>query len=48
MLGGEGGEDPGQGVGEAAELEHAQGPELLLQEPRHHADHRGQDVVQRN
>ena len=46
MLGCEGGEDPGYCVGEAAELEDAQGAELLLQEARHHADNRGQDVVQ--
>ena len=48
MLGGYSGEDPGHCVGEAAELEHAQGAELLLQEARHHADNRGQDVVQGN
>ena len=46
MCGGYCGEDPGYCVGEAAELEDAQGAELLLQEARHHADNRGQDVVQ--
>ena len=43
---GQGCSDPGCSVGQTGELQHTQGPELLLQKARHDADHGGEDVVQ--